>query len=205
MIDLEKRKYDEHCEKIISSILNEHFYKNLNPLTIQYIDDKVEQIKGIDVIIETKDKRYIIDEKAAIRWVGLKTFALELSFLGQNDQIKTGWLLDAKKKNDYFVFVWINELNHETIQDISSIKNIDIVLVSKEKILNHLTTLGWTPERLQAKDFQIRNYNKPNMGNIKENGCKFSFSKQLKEQPINILLPKETYIELAEIYKNITL
>ena len=43
------------------------------------------------------------------------------------------------------------------------------------------------------------------LGNIKKNGCKFSFSKHLKEQPINILLPKETYIELADIHKNITL
>lgn len=205
MIDLERIKYDEHCEKIISNILNEHFYKELNPLSIKYIDNKVEQIKGIDVVIETTDKIYIIDEKAATRWVGLKTFALELSFLGINDQIRTGWLLDEKKKNDYFVFVWINELRHETIQNVSSIKNIDVTLVSKEKILNHLSSLGWTPERLLVKDFQIRNYDNPNMGNIKKNGCKFSFSKHLKEQPINILLPKETYIELADIHKNITL
>lgn len=205
MIDLEKRKYDEHCEKIISNILNEHFYKELNPLSIKYIDNKVEQIKGVDVVVETTDKIYIIDEKAAIRWVGLKTFALELSFLGGNNQIRTGWLLDEKKKNDYFVFVWINELNHETIQDISSVKNMDAALISKEKILNHLSSLGWSEERLHGKDFQIRNCDKPNMGDIKKNGCKFSFSKHLKEQPINILLPKETYIELADIHKNITL
>lgn len=205
MIDKEERKYDEHCEKIISNILNEHFYKELNPLSIKYIDNKVEQIKGVDVVIETTDKSYIIDEKAAIRWVGLKTFALELSFLGRNDQIRTGWLLDKNKINDYFVFVWINELNHETIQDISSIKNIDVALVPKEKILNHLTTLGWTPERLIEKDFQIRNCYKPNMFDIRENGYKFSFSKHKKEQPINILLPKETYLELADIHKNITL
>ena len=82
---------------------------------------------------------------------------------------------------------------------------MDAALVSKEKILNHLSFLGWSEERLHVKDYQIRNYDKPNMGNIKKNGCKFSFSKHLKEQPINILLPKETYIELAEIYKNITL
>ena len=205
MIDLEKRKYDEHCEKIISNILNEHFYKELNPISIKYIDNKIEQIKGVDVVIETTDKIYIIDEKAATRWVGLKTFALELSFLGKDDQVRNGWLLDKTKKNDYFVFVWINELNHETIQDISSIKNIDVALVSKEKIINHLSSLGWTPERLHGKDYQIRNCDKPNMGNINKNGCKFSFSKHLKEQPINILLPKETYIELAEIYKNINL
>ena len=205
MIDLEKRKYDEHCEKIISSILDKYFYTEPGITLFERVTNKQLQINGVDTLFSLNGKNYMVDEKAATRWVGLKTFALELSFLGKDDQVRNGWLLDENKINDYFVFVWINELNHETIQDISSIKNIDVALVSKEKIINHLSSLGWTPERLHGKDYQIRNCDKPNMGNINKNGCKFSFSKHLKEQPINILLPKETYIELAEIYKNINL
>lgn len=205
MIDLEKRKYDEHCEKIISSILDEYFYTEPGITLFERVTNKHLQINGIDTLFSLNGKNYIVDEKAATRWVGLKTFSLELSFLGKDDQVRTGWLLDKNKINDYFVFVWINELNHETIQDISSIKNIDVALVSKEKIINHLSSIGWTSDRLIGKDYQIRNEENPYMGNIKKNGCKFSFSKHLKEQPINILLPKETYIELAEIYKNIKL
>lgn len=205
MIDLEKRKYDEHCEKIISSILDEHFYTEPGITLFERVTNKQLQINGIDVLFSLNGQNYTVDEKAAVRWVGLKTFALELSFLGRNDQVRNGWLLDGKKINDYFVFVWINKLNHRIIQDASSINNIDVALVSKDKILNHLLSLGWTIERLHEKDFQIRNDNNVNMGDIEKNGCKFSFSKQLKEQPINILLPKETYIELAEIYKNIKL
>ena len=205
MIDLEKRKYDEHCEKIISSILDKYFYTEPGITLFERVTNKQLQINGVDTLFSLNGKNYMVDEKAAIRWVGLKTFSLELSFLGKDDQIRTGWLLDENKINDYFLFVWINELNHETIQDISSIKNIDVALVSKEKIIKHLSSLGWTSERLIGKDYQIRNCSKPYLGDIKKNGCKFSFSKHLKEQPINILLPKETYIELADIYKNITL
>ena len=205
MIDLEKRKYDEHCEKIISSILDKYFYTEPGITLFERETNKQLQINGVDTLFSLNGKNYMVDEKATIRWVGLKTFSLELSFLGKDDQIRTGWLLDENKINDYFLFVWINELNHETIQDISSIKNIDVALVSKEKILKHLSSLGWTSERLIGKDYQIRNCDKPYLGDIKKNGCKFSFSKHLKEQPINILLPKETYIELADIYKNITL
>lgn len=205
MIDLEKRKYDEHCEKIISSILDEYFYTEPGITLFERVTNKQLQINGVDTLFSLNGKNYMVDEKAAIRWIGLKTFSLELSFLGKDDQIRTGWLLDENKINDYFLFVWINELNNETIQDISSIKNIDAALVSKEKILNHLSSIGWTSDRLIGKDYQIRNEENPYMGNIKKNGCKFSFSKHLKEQPINILLPKETYIELAEIYKNIKL
>ena len=205
MIDLEKRKYDEHCEKIISSILDEYFYTEPGITLFERVTNKRLQINGVDTLFSLNGKNYMVDEKAAIRWVGLKTFSLELSFLGKDDQIRTGWLLDKNKINDWFLFVWINELNAETIQDISSIKNIDVALVSKEKILNHLYSLGWDIDNLHKKDIQIRNEENPYMGNIKKNGCKFSFSKHLKEKPINILLPKETYIELAEIYKNIKL
>lgn len=205
MIDLEKRKYDEHCEKIISSILDKYFYTEPGITLFERVTNKRLQINGVDTLFSLNGKNYVVDEKAAIRWVGLKTFSLELSFLGKDDQIRIGWLLDKNKINDYFLFVWINELNNETIQDISSIKNIDVALVSKEKIINHLYSLGWDIDKLHKKDFQIRTKENPYMGNIKKNGCKFSFSKHLKEQPINILLPKETYIELAEIYKNIKL
>lgn len=205
MIDLEKRKYDEHCEKIISSILDKYFYTEPGITLFERVTNKQLQINGVDTLFSLNGKNYTVDEKAAIRWVGLKTFSLELSFLGKDDQIRIGWLLDKNKINDYFLFVWINELNNETIQDISSIKNIDAALVSKEKILNHLYSLGWDIDKLHKKDSQIRNEENPYMGNIKKNRCKFSYSKQLKEQPINILLPKETYIELAEIYKNIIL
>lgn len=205
MIDLEKRIYDEHCEKIIANILDKYFYTELNNSLFERVTDKSLQIKGADVMFSSNGKNYIVDEKAAIRWVGLKTFALELSFLGHNNQIRIGWLLDNDKINNYFVFVWINELNHEKILDESSIKNIDVALISKENIINYLYSIGWTQEKLNKKDFKIRTLNDINMGNINIHGCKFSFSKHLKEKPINIILPKETYIMLSEFYKNIKL
>jgi hypothetical protein len=41
------------------------------------------------------------------------------------------------------------------------------------------------------------------MGNIRKNGCKFAYSEQLIEKPINILLPKEKYMEMADFSVNI--
>ena len=69
--------------------------------------------------------------------------------------------------------------------------------------MEHLESIGWTKDKLKTKDNQIRNENDTNFGNINTNGCKFSYSDRLFEKPINILLPKETYINIAEIYKNI--
>lgn len=199
------REYDEYCEKIMSDFLHEYFYKQLNPKTIERIIDKYRQIQGIDVILQIDDKIYTIDEKASIRYINLKTFALELSFIGKNGNVNTGWLLDENKINDYYLLVWINELKHDAIYNINSIKNVDVALVEKEKILNYLSTIGWNKEKLKIKNNNIRNNPYEYMGNIKKYNCKFSYSKQLIEKPINILLPKETYIKLSEIYKNITM
>jgi hypothetical protein len=198
------REYDEHCEKVMGEFLDKYFYNENIEGTITRVKDRKLQVKGVDVVIDDGDVKFYIDEKAAIRYVGLKTFALELSFINRQGDINTGWLLDNKKINDYFLFVWINELNGTEIKDISSIKNVDVALVSKASIFRHLNSLGWTKNNLLEKDRRIRNNDNEYMGNILRDKCKFSFSNHLVEKPINILLPKETYMEIADLSINIS-
>ena len=198
------REYDEHCEKVMGEFLDKYFYNENIEGTITRVKDRRLQIKGVDVVIDDGDVKFYIDEKAAIRYVGLKTFALELSFINRQGDINTGWLLDNKKINDYFLFVWINELNGTEIKDISSIKNVDVALVSKSSIFRHLNSLGWTKNNLLEKDHRIRNNDNEYMGNILKDKCKFSYSKHLIEKPINILLSKETYMGIADLSINIS-
>lgn len=198
------REYDEHCEKVMGEFLDKYFYNENIEGTITRVKDRRLQVKGVDVVIDDGDVKFYIDEKAAIRYVGLKTFALELSFINRQGDVNTGWLLDNKKINDYFLFVWINELNGTEIKDISSIKNVDVALVSKASIFRHLNSLGWTKNNLLEKDRRIRNNEDEYMGNILRDKCKFSFSNHLVEKPINILLPKETYMEIADLSINIS-
>lgn len=199
------REYDEHCEKVMGEFLDKYFYNENIEGTITRIKDRRLQVKGVDVVIDDGDVKFYIDEKAAIRYVGLKTFALELSFINRQGDINTGWLLDNTKINDYFLFVWINELNGTEIKDISSIKNVDVALVSKASIFRHLNSLGWNKNNLLEKDHRIRNNDNEYMGNILKDKCKFSFSNHLVEKPINILLPKETYMEIADLSINISI
>ena len=198
------REYDEHCEKVMGEFLDKYFYNENIEGTITRVKDRRLQVKGVDVVIDDGDVKFYIDEKAAIRYVSLKTFALELSFINRQGDVNTGWLLDNKKINDYFLFVWINELNGTEIKDISSIKNVDVALVSKASIFRHLNSLGWTKNNLLEKDRRIRNNEDEYMGNISRDKCKFSFSNHLIEKPINILLPKETYMEIADLSINIS-
>lgn len=204
--EMSVREYDEHCEKVMCSFLDEHFYREIGFSWKERVLDKERQVKGLDIILKRDGITYSIDEKAAIRYTnGLKTFALELSFLNRKGNRVDGWLIDEKKVNDYFVFVWINKIEGEHIIDTNTFKDVDVALVSKEKIMLHLESLGWDIDKLLIKDERIRDGFDRNLGDIKKNGCKFSYSEHLFEKPINILLPKETYFKIADIHKRIIL
>lgn len=197
------REYDEHCEKAMSCFLDKYFYSELENTSFERVDDRERQICGIDIILTTNKQTYNIDEKAAIRYTnGLKTFALELSFLDRGGKLRNGWLIDDRKINDYYVFVWINKIESDLIYDVNSFKDVDVALVAKSKIMEHLSNLGWNKGNLMKKQELIRNGNKE-LGNLNKNGCKFSFSTHLREKPINILLKKETYLQIADITKHI--
>lgn len=197
--EMSVREYDEHCEKVMAQFLDEHFYKKIGYTWRERVTDRERQVKGLDVILKRDGKVYNIDEKAAIRYTnGLKTFALELSFLNRKGNRVDGWLIDEKKINDYFVFVWINKIEGELIENVESFKEVEVALVSKEKIMIYLESLGWDVDKLLIKDERIRDGIDDNLGDIKKNGCKFSYSERLFEKPINILLPKQAYIKIAD-------
>ncbi len=197
--EMSVREYDEHCEKVMAQFLDEHFYKNIGYTWRERVTDRERQVKGLDVILKRDGKVYNIDEKAAIRCTnGLNTFALELSFLNRKGNRVDGWLIDEKKVNDYFVFVWINKIEGELIENVDSFKEVEVALVSKEKIMIYLESLGWDVDKLLIKDERIRDGIDDNMGDIRKNGCKFSYSERLFEKPINILLPKQAYIKIAD-------
>ena len=202
--EMSVREYDEHCEKVMAQFLDEHFYKNIGYTWRERVTDRERQVKGLDVILKRDGKVYNIDEKAAIRYTnGLNTFALELSFLNRKGNRVDGWLIDEKKVNDYFVFVWINKIEGELIENVDSFKEVEVALVSKEKIMIYLESLGWDVDKLLIKDERIRDGIDDNLGDIRKNGCKFSYSERLFEKPINILLPKQAYIKIADEHKKI--
>lgn len=197
--EMSVREYDEHCEKVMAQFLDEHFYKKIGYTWRERVTDRERQVKGLDVILKRDGKVYNIDEKAAIRYTnGLNTFALELSFLNRKGNRVDGWLIDEKKVNDYFVFVWINKIEGELIENVDSFKEVEVALVSKEKIMIYLESLGWDVDKLLIKDERIRDGIDDNLGDIRKNGCKFSYSERLFEKPINILLPKQAYIKIAD-------
>lgn len=211
---INNRKNDMVVEREIAVFLDEHLYNNVDIFTeFARTDTLDEQIAGSDLLLSTangKLNRSIVDEKVASRYANknLETFSLELSFLGKKNEKRCGWLLDDTKKTEYYLLGWIieadipyieNKKRYDTNQiDRNNIKKLQWALVKRDKIVKFLEKKGWTIEKLAKQDEKIR---KQGYVATKEfiDGISFRYSDAYIEKPINLLLKKETYLELSEL------
>ena len=215
---INNRANDSKVEREISKFLDENLYSNKDIFKeFARTDDKDEQIKGSDLILSTSDgklDRVVVDEKVAARYANtdLKTFSLELSFIGRDGKRKNGWFTDYSKKTEYYLLGWINKAEipynkeserYETdLITKDNIKSLDWALVSRQKIMKFLEKKGWTLDRLALQDNKIRE----NGGvRTKEfiNGVSFRYSDSYVEKPINILLEKVSYVEISDYHGTI--
>ncbi len=192
------RKEDEKCSNIVSDFLDEHFYLKKCGF-FERINDKQRQIQGIDVIFSLNGVKYICDEKAAIRYVNknLKTFSLELSFKDRGGNLHSGWLIDDTKINDSFLFIWIDKSKHDILTSKDDIQELEIALVNKKSIIEHLDSIGWGISQLIRKSELIRENEHEYCGNLYEDGCKFVCSRFLYEKPVNVLLNRDTLKKIS--------
>ena len=210
---IKNRKNDMAVEREIAAFLDEHLYSNADMFSeFARTDDRDEQLAGSDLVLSTSDgklNRAVVDEKVASRYAcsGLDTFALELSFIGRLGQKRCGWLLDNTKATQYFLFGWITKadipyLDGKKRYDTNkltrdNIREMEWVLVSKDKIIKFLEKKGWTLDRLARQDERIRE-----RGTVVTkdfiNGVSFRYSGDYIEKPINLLLKKDTYKELSD-------
>lgn len=192
------RKEDEKCSDIVSNFLNEHFYLK-KCSSFERVDDKERQIQGIDVIFSFNNKTFICDEKAAIRYVNknLKTFSMELSFIDRSGKIHDGWLLDNKKTNDSFLFIWVDKAKNDILKSKADIQELEFGLVYKKDIIEYLNKIGWNKTKLVQKSELIRNDESEYCGDLYKDGCKFVCSRFLYEKPVNVLLKRDTLKKIS--------
>ena len=211
---INNRKNDMAVEREIAAFLDEYLYSKGGLFSEFTRTDTLDaQISGSDLLLSTVDGKLdksIVDEKVASRYANtnLDTFSLELSFLGKNGKKRCGWLLDDTKKTEYYLFGWILEADIPYMEDkkryntnminMSNIKRLQWALVKRSNIVKFLESKGWTLEKLAKQDEQIRN-----QGYIKTkefiDGISFRYSNAYIEKPINVLLKRDTYLEISEL------
>ena len=211
-----RRAADESNTLIVNHFLDKYFYTEENGFSdVKRIDERELQVKGVDVEFSFKDKHYFADEKAATSYInkGLRTFSLELAFVNARNEIMDGWFLNEGLMTDSYVFVWIDEgdvvpflegSEIDVLCGINGIKVADVALIEKSKILDYLSSLGWSKDNLRTKcDNILTEPEKENMGNLYKNGCKFSYSSHLVEEPVNVIIPREKIIELSTFHLHV--
>lgn len=197
------RKEDNRLVEVVNTYLDTVAYPQTNHLRFtSRVTDADQQQAGSDLIVNINGLELTCDEKAAVKYIGkpLSTFALELGFMDNSyhQQHHLGWLIDPKHTNDLFSFIWLPQATRPDIQTPSDIIQCDIALVRKLDIMKYLESLGWNQKNLAKKEWCIRNgIGKTELGNFREHGLKFAISRFLHEQPVNVLLMKETYMEMA--------
>lgn len=197
------RKSDEKIESINNQYLDSKFYKNEVDANIRITDKKL-QVKGVDTIFNLNGKQYICDEKVAAHYINknLQTFAFELSFINRSNDVQDGWIIDKNKLNNSYLLCWLDKAVSDNPVSVDEIEKSEIVLVTRDSILNYLNNIHWDINKLKLKAHSIRYGKDTKLGNILENGVKFSFSEKLVEKPINIILSREILRQIAD-YKAI--
>ena len=197
------RAADESASRVVENFLDWYFYNTMTTRFRRQPPDTVTQVRGIDTIFTLGGREYRCDEKAAVRYINkpLNSFSMELSFINRANQLKDGWLIDCNECNDSFLFVWINRANTVSAENLwhpDQLVDVEYALVRRDAILQYLLSLGWDVGKLRRKSERLRKYINEAAGNIRQDGCKFTVSRHLVEQPVNVLIPRERLIAISD-------
>lgn len=197
------RSYDERACEVVNDFLDTKFYPIYTDCS-ERIDEKQYQIKGIDIKFDMNGTTYICDEKAAVKWMNknLLTYAMELEFINRGGRLNDGWFVNNSQTNNSYCLIYTDKVDAPydsfTTEDI---KDATVIVVKKYTIKKYLEDKGWTSENLKKKCKEIRDNDgyRVNMGNLQKHGLKFSYSRNLPEKPINVLIPREELEEMSDL------
>lgn len=190
---------DKRKEEMFAIWLDSHFYKGLlkNYRKITRNTDEKLQKKGVDVIIETYDRKIMyIDEKATLQYINKKipTFAFEIKNTTSGAQ---GWLYNPNYITDYYLLAWPNAMD-ERIPDAESFIETEVMSIKRSRVIQILADNGLTEESIlrlvQQYHGQINTKNKFEI----VPGISLNFNQFLAERPINIVIKKNLLSKYAD-------
>ncbi len=210
---LSRREMDMSAEHQLSRFLDTYFYPWMRQhyrYNVERKSDKTHQLKGIDVVINTGKENLNVDEKSQLYYINknLPTFAFEVNFLNVQGQLTMGWLFNNDLETDYYLLIWPSA----NCEDLKSIKYtdftvLDCLLIKREKIRNFLFSKGWTSQSFFEEAKKLRTselYGPTRIKNETDFYLFYSNPEYYKEQPINIVIKKDTLIKLSDQRYNVT-
>lgn len=198
-------KSNRELSDIFGDFLDQHFYKPMESLIVEEdpraanvfferVYDKERQKRGFDVIMHEGEWTMPIDEKAQFAYMDnpLDTFCLELSYLKHGEPMP-GWLLDDTKRTAAYMLCW-----PKGPADVKGVfTGADMLLVYSNRVKKFLKDWGYDREVLCEREKFMRENRFKGRCHSKCSGFWFTFSPQLVEQSVNVVLKQALLRDLA--------
>lgn len=183
--------------KKVDALLDQKFYPVLLDklsldLEVKRVTNAELQKRGADVVLINKKKpKVVIDEKAQISCAGKPrpTFAFELLFyIDKHDKWINGWFVNDKQTTTHYLLVYFDEIEGKSAYD-SNFKPLKsrCYLIDKKLLMKKLQQLGIDKDQLMdtVATMQAKNIDRVDLGN----SLRIVWSRQLVEQPFNLVVP----------------
>ena len=190
------RIQDSKAEIEVSKFLDKYFYPN-HFENSERVSDKVNQLNGIDVIIEIPEIGKVhVDEKAAVHYVnkGIPTFAFEVDFKLPSGELVEGWFLSKSKSTQYYLLIWV-WADKDKGFNYADISKLEVILIDRYKIQNELLKYGLSEQSIKDISKSLREKNITGVHH-KDFSKPFYFylTTHLSENPLNVILKKDFLI-----------
>ena len=172
--------------------LGQLYQRHLKQYSFRRISNIQQQLLGVDLVLTHKQTGlvYHIDEKAQLDYLNenLPAFAFELCYEKEGER-KTGWLLDAHKKTDFYSLItgiYADEKDKFTA--------CNITFVNRKKLLAFLASRGLAVEKLKQLALSQPDYHgKMELESLcpHTEGYLFFSRKNKLEKPVNLILKLE--------------
>lgn len=213
------RKTDMHAEEQLGRFMDIYFYSKIkskdgSPVSFERYVDKKMQLSGVDVRLNVGNQEFLIDEKASIYYSNtmLPTFAFELDSIQKTGGAPvTGWFVRDDLVTQYYMLIWPNtkckNINGEWRRtplgeiEFSDFTIIEAMLIRKDDIFDFLQRNNLAKSHLleYAKRLRATHGKKNEKIDVQlENRLSITFSGQIPEKPINLIIRREKLKEIAK-------
>lgn len=166
--------------------------------------DLEDQRQGIDLWLCKDGYRYAVDEKAQLHYIGhsLPTFAFEVDLLHSGEQ-RPGWLFDPTKRTEVYALVFDIMLmeDRSELRSEADIASVEVVLVNRSRLINHLLKAGLSAELLQRMADELRATG-DRTRTVQPPGVRLVASPQLTECPVNLLLTRRFLCTIGQVLRS---
>lgn len=193
---------DLQNEQVLAVYLDQ-FYYNQYEGDFERVQELNRQLAGIDMVYNHNDVEMLIDEKGYLSRPTIQnTFVLELSYLHNGNRME-GWLFSQAKETTHYLLCWADRDNINIYQqplNVNHIHQVEAMLVNRANLIAYLNNrYGINQEYIMNnhENLLMRTQNGPLY--LEDSTSKYVLSKQLREQPLNIVMTKNEYLESGAV------